>query len=249
MMKKTAVFLPVLVLFFACAAWVTEPTEPNASGCPADRAAASGMDILGDLHKVMAPAWHEAYPAKNYSALNDAVIKFDVMLPKVKDLKHTFKTPERQKKFEAARTRFIGLTAKAKATGEAGDNDALYALIPDLHTSFEEMAYYLLPLNFPEYESFRVVVDLMIDTHLKNKDYKAISSSVEALKIKNDQLQKAALPEDLKSVAEKATADITAIGEACKELETACGATTVTKVDECLEKLKKACDKFEQDYI
>jgi len=248
-MKKVAVLLPVLVLFFAFAAWSEEPTKSNESGCPADKAAAQGMNLLEELHKVMAPAWHEAYPAKNYAALNEAILKFDAMLPKLEGLNHTFKTVERQDKFEAARTRFIGLTAKGKASGAAGENDALYALYPDLHTSFEEMAYYLLPLNFPEYESFRVVVNLMVDTHLKNKDYKAIVSSLEALKIKNDQLQKAALPEDLNSVAAKASADIAAIGENCRELEMACGATTVLKIDESLEKLKKACDKFEQDYI
>ena len=248
-MKKAAAFLPVLVLFFACAALSTEPTEPGNTGCPADRAAAQGMNVLRELHEVMAPAWHEAYPAKDYAALNEAILKFDDMTPKIVGILHEFKIDERQKKFEAARTRFIGLVAKCKASGAAGDNDAVYDIFPDLHHNFEEMAYYLLPLNFPEYESLRVVVDLMINTHLKNKDYKAIATSVEALKIKNEQLQTAVLPEDLGSVSETATADIQAIGEACRALETACGATAVSKVDECLDQLKKACDKFEHDYI
>ena len=197
----------------------------------------------------MAPAWHEAYPAKNSAALREAIAKFDAMTPRVKSLTHAFKTAERQEKFDTARIRFMELTATGKAAVAAGDNDALYALFPDLHTGFEEMAYYLLPLSFPEYESLRVVVDLMIDTHLKNKDYKAIITSLEALKIKNDQLQKAPLPKDLQSVAEKASADIAAIGENCRQLETACQATSVSMVDEALDRLKKACDKFEQDYI
>jgi len=201
------------------------------------------------MHLVMAPAWHEGYPAKDFEALGESVVKFSDFIPELKQLTPKFKTVEREKQFNEARAYFIELVTKGKAAWEAGDNDTLYALYPNLHISFEEMAHHLLPLQFPAYSSFRTVVDLMIDTHLENKDYKAIASSLEALKIKNDQLQKAPLPAELKSMEKQVTADIATLGDMCRELEEACGATATKKIDECLEKLKKLCQKFEQNYI
>ena len=248
-MKKVALILPILVLFLASTSLTTEPSGNDNPGCPADRAADKGFKLLEELHQVMAPAWHEAYPAKNYVALGEAIVKFDAMIPEVKAMTHGFKTVEREEHFNAARNQFIELVARGKAINGTGNNEALYDLIPDLHTRFEEMAYYLLPLDFPEFTSLKVVVDLMIDTHLKNKDYKAIVTSLEALKIKDEMLQKADLPEDLKSVEGKASADIGAIGEMCRDLEAACGTISTKEIDDCLGKLKTLCDKFEQDYI
>jgi hypothetical protein len=248
-MKKAAIFLPVLVIFLALTSPATEPPDRDESGCPAHRAAQQGFKLLQDMHKIMAPAWHEGYPAMDYAALGESVVKFNDHIPELKKLTPKFKTIERQVRFNESRSYFIELVIKGKAAWEAGDNDTLYALYPNLHISFEEMAFHLLPLQFHEYSSFRTVVDLMIDTHLANKDYKAIVSSLEALKIKNNQLQKAHLPAELKSVEEQVAADIAAIGDMCHELEQACGSTTTKKIDECLEKLKKLCQKFEQNYI
>ncbi len=248
-MKNIAKILPVLVLFLVSASMTAEPPDQDNSGCPMHQAADKGFKLLDELHQVMVPAWHEAYPAKNYVALGEAIAKFDAMIPKVKGMAHTFKTIEREEHFNTARNRFVELVGRGKAIKGTANNDALYALFPDLHTRFKEMAYYLLPLDFPEFNSLRIVVDLMIDTHLKNKDYKAIVTSLEALKIKNEMLQKVILPEDLTSVEKKAAADIGEIDNMCRELEAASGGFSTKLIDDYLGKLKILCDKFEQNYI
>jgi HPt (histidine-containing phosphotransfer) domain-containing protein len=248
-MKKSAVLLPVLILLLAYAPLNAEPPDPHAGGCPAHQASEQGFDFLGELHHVMAPAWHVAYPETNYVALGEAITKFDAMLPTLQEFSHKFKTVERQDNFNAARTQFTELVAKGKTASEAKDNTTLRGIFPDLHNNFEMMVFYLLPLDFPEYRSLRTVVDLMINTHLKNEDFEAIASSMGAIKIKIDALQNASLPGDLKSVEKKAAADVVAIGEMCAELESACRSTNTQIMTECLEKLKKLCQKFEQDYI
>jgi hypothetical protein len=248
-MNKLAFILPVLLLFWIGTAISAEPPSAVEANCPADQAADQGIKTLGQLHEIMAPAWHEAYPAHDYTVLGEAIVKFEAMIPTLEGMKPVFKIDQRRDKFQAARTQFIDLVNRGKTASEAGDNEALEAIYPDLHNNFEEMAYYLLPLQYPEYKSLRVVVDLMIDTHLKNGDYKAIVSSLEALKIKNDQLRKAPLPEDLTDVAEQVKADLGVIDAQCRELETACGSTSTKNIDDSLRKLKITCDKFEQDYI
>jgi hypothetical protein len=241
--------LPVLAVFLLSASLIAEPPQQDESGCPAHQAANRGFKLIEELHHIMAPAWHEAYPEKNYAALGEACVKFESLVPKLADLNHIFKIDARKENFNKARTQFIDLVNKGRAAAEEENSTVLYGLFPDLHTRFEEMAFYLLPLHFPEYESFKVVVDLMVDTHLKNEDYEAVTSSLEALKIKNEQLQKAALPEDMKAIEKNVNSDIDAIGAKCRELEEACHSTSAKNVEDCLNKLKVLCDKFEQDYI
>lgn len=247
-MKHAACILPILLLLCAVGLSAQEPAH-DSSECPAEQAAARGMDVLEKLHGIMAPAWHKAYPDKDYAALGEAMDQFAAMIPEVKKITHPFKTTERENGFNAARTQFIELVQKGEAAHKTGGNDVIYEVMPGIHTGFEEMAYYLLPLQFPEFESLNTVVTLMVDTHLKNEDYDAIVTSLEALKIKNGELQQAALPEDLTSVKDKASSDITAIGEACGKLETACSSTSKEQIVECLNNLKGLCEKFEQDYI
>ncbi len=247
-MKHAACILPVLLLLCLIGVSAQEPAQ-DSGGCPADQAAARGMDVLKKLHGVMAPAWHTAYPDKDYAALGEAMDGFAAMIPDVKKIVHPFKTVEREKNFNAARTQFIELVEKGAAAKRTGDNEVIYAVMPDIHSGFEEMAYYLLPLQFPEFEALNTVVVLMVDTHLKNEDYEAIVTSLEALKIKNGELQEAALPEDLTSVKEQASSDIDAIGKACDTLESACSGTSKEQIIECLNDLNGLCKKFEQDYI
>ncbi len=247
-MKHAACILPMLLLLCIIGVSAQEPAQ-DTGGCPAEQAAAKGMEVLKKLHGVMAPAWHTAYPDKDYAALGEAMDQFAAMIPDVEKISQPFKTTEREKNFNAARTQFIELVQKGAAAKKTGDNDVIYAVMPDIHTGFEEMAYYLLPLQFPEFESLNTVVNLMVDTHLKNEDYEAIVTSLEALKIKNTELQQAALPEDLTSVKEQASSDVAAIGEACGKLEAACSGTSKDKIVECLNNLNGLCKKFEQDYI
>lgn len=248
-MKLLAVLAPILALFLAFSFAAAEPPTQENTECPAHQAADQNMKLFQSLHQVIAPAWHEYYPGKNLKALADAIFKLDGMLPEVKAYTHAFKTEERQAKFSDARSRFIELVGIGMEAKKNDDLNAVYDIIPELHESFEMMASNALPLSFPEYASLRTVVDLMIDMHLANKDYDAIVTSTEALKIKNEQFQKAALPADLTSVASQVKADISLINSQCRELENACSSGNNQAMTDCLNKLKTICDKFENDYI
>jgi len=243
-MKRAAYFLPVLLLLCIIGVTAQEPGH-DAGDCPADQAAARGMDVLKKLHEFMAPAWHAAYPDKDYAALGEAMNQFATMIPDVKKISHPFKTIERKDGFDAARTKFVGLVEKGVAANKAGDSITVYSVMPDVHTNFEEMAYYLLPLQFQEFEAVNSVVILMADTYLEDDNYDAIVTSLETLKTKNAEFQNVPLPGDLTSVKEKASADIEAIGEACTKLETA----DKEQIGQCVDNLKELCKKFEQDYI
>jgi len=244
-MKRLAALLLVLVLGFAWGIAMAATPEETAGGCPADKAGRQGKSIFKELHEVMAPAWHEAYPEKNVGAIKEAIVKFEAMIPKIKDMKPAIKLTARQEKFIAAQSKFLDYIAQ----GKTANDSVLLNNMPDMHTNFEMMAHYSMPLEFKEYESFKTVVYLMIDTHLKNGDFDAIGTSLEALQMKDAMLQKAELPEDLKPVEADAKAQIALLGGGAKELSAACAAKDNKKIEETLKKLKDACDAFEGKYI
>jgi hypothetical protein len=197
----------------------------------------------------MAPAWHTAYPDKDHEGMAQAMHEFAAMIPDVKKISHTFKIADRERKFNEARMKFIGLVQKGAAAAKEDNAEAIYKLMPDVHMSFEEMAYYLLPLHFPEFESLVIVVDLIANEHLANKDFEAVVSSAKALKTKNEALQDAELPEDLVSLEDEVRTQISAIGEICHRLDAACAEVDEERIAECLNNLKELCKKFEQNYI
>lgn len=244
-MIKMACLVPVLSLFLVPGYVVAEPPQPGTGGCPAHEAAKAGFTLLQELHTVMAPAWHSAYPIKDYAALRDAISQFDAMLPKLKEITPAFKTVERKEKFNAARAQFTELVTE----GKSADDTQLYASMPKLHDSFETMAYYIMPLQFTEFAALQAIVNQMAETYLTADDLTGIKESLKELTAANAKLQEAALPEDLKSVAEQAGADIADIGKSCQELEKAAGAISIQTTRDGLTRLKDLCNKFEQNYI
>jgi hypothetical protein len=244
MKRLTALFL-ILVLGLMWGIAAAGTPEEKAAGCPAEKAGQQGKSIFKDLHDVMAPAWHEAYPEKNVAAIREAIGKFETMIPRVKEYQPAIKLAARQEKFNAAKAKFLDYIVQ----GKTGNDSVVLNNMPDMHTNFEMMAHFSMPAEFKEYESFKTVVNLMIDTHLKNGDFAAIGTSLEALQMKDAMLQKAELPEDFKPVEADAKAQIASLGAGAKELSAACAAKDNKKIEETLKKLKEACDIFDGKYI
>jgi hypothetical protein len=248
-MKRSVILFTVLVLSYYCGNLQAQTHERVEEDCPSHLAIQRQSGLFEQLHQVMASAWHNAYPNQDYEALRGAIKKFNAKIPKLEELDPTFKTSERKEKFNRAREWFIKLVDQGKRAGAAGDDESLYDLMPDLHNKFEEMAFYLLSVHYPEYESFKIVVDLMIDTHLGNDDYEAIITSLEALKIKNEMLQKADVPQDLKSAEEAVILYLKDIDKICNDLDSACRSKNNKTIKDNLLKLAEFCRKFDQKFI
>ena len=217
--------------------------------CPAAQAGQSGFTLMKELHGIMAPAWHTAYPDTDYASIGEAVDKFDAMIPKVRQLQYQFKIAARQEKFNAARQTFLRLLDEQKKAKAANDNQAMYAAMPDLHKSFEEMAYYLLPVRFTEYGSFKSIVSQMTDAMARNKDVGAVKSQMDTLLARNVELQKAALPEDLVGMEKDVRAAVANLDRKCAEPDQACQGNDASAIEACLMKVKAACDEFENRYL
>ncbi len=247
-MKRLSTVILIL-LVMATSSLFAQGHKLHGGQCPAHKAEEMGSSLFGTLHEIMAPAWHEAWPDSNYEALAEAVNKFEIYLDDVKNFKFQFKTEEREVKFDAGRQQFIELVAKGKAAIETGNNKSLHAIFMDLHTAFEEMAYYTLPLEYPHYNSFRIVVNLMLNQHVQNNDMFALTTSRNALMIKMDMLKKSDIPEDLGSVSTDVQGFIDDFERICNDIVQACDKRDFEAISEKLEILDQTCMAFEERFI
>ena len=101
----------VVFILFAAGARAQE-------GYRADSAAAAGYTPFEAFHHIMAPAWHQAWPKKDYEALLAAGPKFAEAFVAIEQLKPKFKTEARQQAFIKHRKRFAELVKQYAEAGE-----------------------------------------------------------------------------------------------------------------------------------
>ena len=168
-------------------------------GCPADRAAAAGFASFETFHHIMGPAWHQAWPKKDYEALLAAGPKFADAFVAIEQLKPQLKSEVRRRSFVEQRQLLGKLVVKYAKACEQGDSAVVYQLMPDLHDAFEATAATLLPVSFPEFEGLVITLDIIVGTHLPGNNVKGLVGSTETLLAKMENLIVAPLPTELEA--------------------------------------------------
>ncbi len=192
---KRLVVVAVLILF---------PAGVRAQeGCPADRAATAGFAPFETFHHIMAPAWHQAWPKKDYEALLAAGPKFAEAFVEIEQLKPKLKSEARLQAFHEARQLFAEMVSKFAEACKQGDSAFVYQLMPDLHDAFEATAATLLPASFPEFEGLVITLDIIVGTHLPGNNVEGLVGSTETLLAKMENLIVAPLPSGLEAAEDE----------------------------------------------
>lgn len=173
------------------------PYASAQEGCPADQAAAAGFVSFEHFHHVMAPAWHTAWPAKDYAALIAAGPKFTERFTAIAQMNPALVPAVRRPAFIQQRQQLAELVKQYADACQQSDSDLVYKLMPDLHSAFEATATTLLPVRFPEFEGLMVTLDLIVQTHLPSRNKVGLVGSTETLRIKMEHLITAPLPDVL----------------------------------------------------
>ncbi|MDH3889995.1 MAG: hypothetical protein OEV49_02840 [candidate division Zixibacteria bacterium] len=186
-----------------CLLMLAAPIASAQEGCSADQAAASGYVSFGDFHNIMAPAWHTAWPAKDYAALIAAGPKFTEQFKAIAQMNPEQVSPTRRPSFIEQRQLFAELVEKYANACRQSDSEQVYKLMPDLHTAFEATAATLLPVSYPEFDGLMVTIDLIVQHHLPDRNIEGLVASTETLRTKMEHLIAAELPEALEADEEK----------------------------------------------
>jgi hypothetical protein len=192
-MKKTLFTTAATILLMAFAA---------SAQCPADKAAEGKKSPFSAFHTFMAPAWHTAYPAKDYDAMIKAADGMEKSFAEVAAIEPKMKNVERKAAFLNNRETFAKELKKYVEFAKAGNKDSVYAELPTLHNAFEMTAMAYSPIEFPELSAVMVTTHVIVSKHIPAKNWDGIAGSTETLVTKAESLNEKTLPEDLKSQKE-----------------------------------------------
>lgn len=241
-MRKPALILSVLLLSVAAAG-------ADEGGCPGHRAAKAGFEPFGEFHRILAPAWHGAWPDKDYEALLTAGPKFAEAFAGIAKLDPTFKTKKRAEQFKANRQAFAKIVKQYADAAEAGDKEKVYDLMPELHETFEQTASSLLPIHYPEFDVLVMTVNLLTETHLPNDSMEGIVGSTETLVAKIECLSKETIPEELSEKEKEIMADIAVMKRLITQMKEYCDKNDMDNYKARAESLNEKVNDFIKKYI
>ncbi len=234
----------ILIVLLACGA--------AAAQCPADKAQAKGekgVSPFGSFHEIMAPAWHEAYPAKNFEAMFKAAPEFETRFVAVKEMKPAFKHEARKAAFDKNRAEFGDLVTVYAMAAAKQDSTTVYDLLPKLHNAFESSAQCLLPVEFPQVDGMLVTVLLINDKHLPENNMEGIAGSTETLVTKATALDEASIPKECETEKAAMLKDLQAIKETIGKLKAACDKKDMASYKEHLATLRTALKAIGSSYL
>ncbi len=253
-MKKHLLFVVSLLLIVPSIYAAEPPPEEEPGGghasCPAHRAAELGHNPFEAFHKIMAPAWHTAWPDKDYDALLAAGPEFQGAFVGIANMEPTFKTKNRKEAFLKARDSFSKIVEMYAAAAEKGNKETVYDLMPKLHDAFEMTASTLLPVSYPEIEAAMITLNLITQTHLPKKNMEGVVGSTETLVAKFDVLEDTtAIPDDLKEKKKEILTEIAAMKKLARQMKECCGKNDMEQYKEHATELDTKLKKFFEKYI
>ena len=253
-MKKHLLILAALLLIVPLTYAAEPPHEEEPghgrAGCPADRAAQLGHDPFHTFHKIMAPAWHTAWPDKDYDALLAAGPKFKEAFSGIAKMEPTFKTKDGKKAFLKARDSFSKIIEMYAAAAKRGDKETVYDLMPQLHDVFEMTASTLLPVSYPEIEAAVITLNLIMETHLPKNNMEGIVGSTETLLAKFDGLaDTTTIPDELKGKQTDILTEIAAMKKLAQQMKECCDKNDMEQYKEHAVELDKKLKGFFEKYI
>ena len=119
---------------------------------PADELAAE-VSELDAVHDVMAPLWHDAFPAKDYGAIEAAVPEFEASLAALTEAELPGILQDKQAQWDAQKSLLMETYDGLKAAVDTGDQAGMLAYTEAFHMNYEGMVRIVRPLS-PELADF-----------------------------------------------------------------------------------------------
>ena len=242
-------FLTAILLISIVSIATDLQAETKSGHDPVVANSAFDYNLIGELYVILTPAWMQSYPARDFESLCNAIDQLSPLVKRINHLKPKVEDPHRLENFIQARKYLVDLIRKAREAKDLKDKETIFQIWPDLYKSFEETVFYSMTVRFPEYESFVIIIDMLVNKYQSTGNIEAIIKAMSSLLIRNELLQTATLPSYMKPVRAKAQKSIKYIGEVTIEMNQACINKNFEKVNDCLTKLKADSDIFAKNYL
>jgi hypothetical protein len=108
---------------------------------------------LDAVHEIMQPVWHEAFPARDYAAIREAVPEFEARLAALEAAQLPGILQDKQLRWNEQKQNLLTAFKELKDAAEAEDEDRMLAYTEAFHMHYEGMVRIIRPV-VPELEAF-----------------------------------------------------------------------------------------------
>lgn len=185
------VFVAMLILTFVPTVTCQQETAPKAEVTQEELTAA--VPELSDMHEVIYPLWHTAYPEKDFDLIKELLPQMDTLVQKLDEAELPGILRDKQAVFEdGIKNLKSALEGLHHAAGENSEQEML-SQVEAFHSAYEGLVRTIRPL-VAELEAFHQELYRLYHYHVPNEDLEMMRSTVAAMLEKMIPLKTVQLP-------------------------------------------------------
>jgi hypothetical protein len=157
---------------------------------------AASVPALTDLHEVVYPLWHTAYPDKNFDLIKELLPEADALTAKLDEAKLPGILRDKQEAWDQGKTNLKTALQQLHSAVEANNQDEMLKQTEAFHAAFEKLVRTIRPI-VTELDAFHQEMYKLYHYHAPQYDLAQIRATVTAMQEKLPALKKAPLPKRL----------------------------------------------------
>lgn len=199
---------------------------------------------LDAVHEVMAPMWHEAFPARDFAAIQAAVPEFEPLVAALDSATLPGILQDKQGQWDEGKARLLHSFQELEAAAEAGDGEAILGSAEAFHMSYEALVRVIRPV-VPELETFHQHLYGLYHYYGPGYDLEKIQRAADAMAADVPPLQAAQLPSRLEDRQETFEASVAELGNQVAALLLVLQDPSRDEVDAAIEAVHDAYEAVE----
>ncbi len=162
----------------------------------------TAVPALDDLHSVIYPLWHEAYPNQNYALVKELLPQADSLLAQVNEAKLPGILRDKQTIWDNGKANLNSSLQKLHEAVVADDQAEILQQVETFHHNYERLVRTIRPI-LPELDAFHQELYKLYHYYLPNYELTRIRETVIVMQTKLPALKQAVLPKRLVDRQEK----------------------------------------------
>ena len=238
-----ALFLTGSFLFgSACTRENSLQEKPEAQKEITQEELTAAVPELRELHEVVYPLWHSAYPEKDYALIKELLPQAESLTAELDAAKLPGILRDKQRAWNQGKEFLKSALNKLKQAAETDDEEEMLKQLEDFHTGFERLVRTIYPM-VSELESFHQELYKLYHYHAPDYNLEEIRVDVEAMQEKLPPLKQVQLPNRLSERQSDFDNAVQELENAVNELAEAVKTENKETILELVEKVHTAYQK------
>jgi hypothetical protein len=184
------ILMAFLILTVSC----QQEAEPQAEVTQEELSAS--VPELSDMHEVVYPLWHTAFPDKDFALIKELLPQLDVLMQKVEEAELPGILREKQTVWDEGKQALKSAIEQLNQAANEDNEEEMLKQTEAFHTAYEGLVRTLRPL-VAELDAFHQELYKLYHYHSPNEDLEAMRTTVAAMQEKMILLKGVQLPSRL----------------------------------------------------